>query len=278
MLVVSRKYLRQALGRSHLRDTVVGTTTVSLGSPAFALVIMDAFAADLALSGQNPYVNSWLRVLGTDVRVASFNTDSGAYVSQNWNGSGWTGFPSGMEYERHDVLPPIDKDRALDDAVMQLRGRREVTIDTVKDAHVYALPAGVQDVLNAYYFAAPTATLDRDEKRLTRFDLVTTATGVDVRIDPALGASQQIVLDAIVTLTLGSSDAATVNIPDERLVLLAAEAKCWDLMVRKAPRGTADEYRNLRNEAARQYSLLAARFKVPVDRPLRLDAPSGEVF
>jgi hypothetical protein len=276
--VVSRKYLRQALGRVHLRDTYVGATTASWGWAAGSIQIIDGNLADLSGSGQNWYVGSTVYYSGVDVRVATFNVATGALLSQAAGLTFPNNIASGSEYERHDVLSGTEKNRALDDAVQRLRDRREVTIDTVADAHVYALPDEVALALGTSYFASPTATLDRQQRRLSRAEVVATATGLELRIDPALGASQEIVIDAIVTVSLGAGDAATVNIPDERLVLYAAEATCWDLMVRKAPRGTADEYRRLRDEAARQYSLLAKNFKVPVDRPLRLDNPSGQVF
>jgi len=277
MPIYSRQSLRRTLGQVHIRDTFVSVTTLSVAPQPFANVVIDYAVADLRLSGQNAYAGAWIRIFGGDLRVASFNAGSGAYLSTEYGV--FMGNPSiGMPYERHDVLSPTDKDRALDDSIKRLRVRREVAIDTVEGLHTYTMPDGVQDILGWYYFANPAGSLDRVRKSLASLEPVITATGVELRIDPALAASQQIVLDAIVTLTLGAADTATVNIPDERLVLYGAEAECWDLMVRKAPRGTADEYRNLRNEAARQFNLLSARFKVPVDRPLRLRDPGGQAF
>jgi hypothetical protein len=237
---------------------------------------MDGNLADLANSGQNLYLGSTVWFSGSEFRVASYNAGSGALFSQGATTA--TQGLAGTEYERHDMLPASEKNRALDETVKRLWTRQEVGIDSIEKDRTYPLPANVVDVLDCYYFASPAGTLDRDRQRLTRFETVTTPTGVELRIDPALMASQQIVLDAIVSVSLGSSDDATVNIPDERLVLFGAEAQCWDLMVRKAPRGTADEYRALRNEAARQFNLLSARFKVPVDRPLRLHDPGGQAF
>lgn len=241
--------------------------------------MLDLATSDLSLSGQGVYVGATIRFAGTDLRVASFNVATGAYVAQN-AGGGYSAANavSGAEYERHEMLPPADKDRAIDETVKRLWVRQEVAIDSVEKARIYPLPDGVIDVLDCYYVASPAGTLDRDRRRLTRFDTVVTLTGVELRIDPALMASQQIVLDAITSVSLGTADYATVNVPDERLVLFGAEAQCWDLMVRRAPRGTADEYRALRNEAARQFNLLSARFKVPVDRPLRLHDPGGQAF
>lgn len=270
MVVVSRRFLRQTLGTRHIRDTFVSNTTLSHATQTFSLTFIDYNAANLAFSGRGLYEGAWLRIFGGDLRVGSFNTGSGAYLSSEYGA--FVGAPSlGMPYERHEALPPADKDRALDDAIKRLRVRREVALWSVDGLTSYTLPVGVEQVLGGYYFANPAGSLDRGRAELRSIRPAVTATGAEVRIDPALGASQQLVLDAITTLSLGSSDDATVNIPDERLVLYAAEAACWDLMVRKAPRGTSAEYRSLRDEAARQYNQLARNFKVPVDRAVRLD-------
>lgn len=260
MPVYSRKYLRQTLGRVHLRDTVVGTTTAT--GPA----VVDQRLADTTLSGQGQYVGTWVRHNGMDLRVASFNVGSGAHVTGMILG---TLVASGAEYERHGVLPPADKDRALDEAIKRLRVRREVAVDAVDGARFYPM-LDVEQVLDAYYFATPDGSLDRDRRSLRSVETVVTATGGEVRIAPALAGGQRLVLDAILGATLGAADAATVNVPDERLILYGAEAACWDLVARAAPRGTVDEYRRLRDEAARQYDALARNFAIPVDRPIRL--------
>jgi hypothetical protein len=279
MPTFSRQQLRRTLGQSHVRDTYVGSVTGSTGLANFSLNILDAVVADLRLSGQNRYVGAWLFHTGPagEIRVASFNCGSGAYVAaQNSNFAG--NYPSGMEYERHEMLSPTDKNRAIDDAVKRLRVRREVALPTVEGLTTYTLdgaasPHTILEVLDAYYFADPASSLDRDHREVITARPVTTATGWELRIDRGLAASQQLVLDAVLALTLGAADTATVNIPDERLVLYGAEAKCWDLVARQAPRAAADEYRKLRDEAARAYAQLAARFKVPVDRPVGFEEP-----
>lgn len=270
MPVYSRKYLRRTLGQNHIRDTYVGTTTASFFSAAYSLNIVDVAVSDLALSGQNAHVGAWLRVGAAELRVASFNVREGIYLSLQGIFASADQPASGGAYERHAVIPPADKDRALDEAIKRLRVRQEVGLPGVAGARSYPLPDGVEQVLDGYYYASPTGTLDRDRTALRSVDVGMTATGAEVRIDPAIGDTHQLVIDAITTPSLGTSDAATVNIPDERLVLFAAEAVCWDLLVRRAPRGTADEYRALRDAAARQYAALARNFKTPVDRPLRI--------
>lgn len=260
MPVVSRRYLRQTLGVAHVRDTRVGTTTAT--GPA----IVDARLADLTLSGQETDVGAWIKHQGMELRVASFNAGSGAYVHAMIAA---TLVASGAEYERHTTLPPSEKDKAIDEAIKQLRVRREVVVAGVADLDHYPLPAGVEQVLDAFTYANPTATLDRGRAALRSFGVVETATGTEVRISPALGASQQLVLDAILAVSLGAAETATVSLPDERLVLFAAEAACWGLVARRAPRGTVGEYLRLQDAAARQYAALAKNFKIPVDRPIR---------
>jgi len=272
MPLFTRVQLRRTLGQNHVRDTYVGSTTASWGQVFNNLHVIDARTADLSLSGRGLHVGAAILVGGAEIVVASFNVASGAFVSQT-SGYGLVqgaNGGSGTEYERHGAVTPSDKNRALDEAVKRLRARREVTIDAVDGLADYPLPDAVEQVLDAYAFASPTATLSRVKTPLRSFAVVGTETGTEVRISPVLGAGAQLVLDAVVRATLGSSDAATIDVPDERLVLLHAEAECWGLLAKDAPRGTADEYRRNRDDAARQYAALARQFKPPVDRPLRI--------
>ena len=270
MPIYTRQQLRRLLGSNHVGDTYVGSVTGSTGLANFSLNLIDAVVADLSLSGQNPYVGAWLFFTGPagEVRIATFNCGSGAYLSlQNSFFAGT--FPSGMPYERHEVIRPSDKDRAVDEGVKALRVRQEVALAANGSLLAYPYPPGVEQVLDAYVFQSPAAP-DRGQRRIGSLALVMTATGPEVRLGAALGGSAQLVLDAITTVTLGASDAATLSVPDERLLLYKAEAVCWDLAVRDAPRGTADEYRKLAAEAAGRYNALVKNFKAPVDRPLRL--------
>jgi len=165
MPIVSRQSLRRTLGQVHVRDTYVGELTASSSVAGYAINVVDYATANLALSGQNAYVGAWLRIFGNDLRVASFNVGSGAYVSTEFGA--FMGVPSvGTPYERHEVLSPTEKDRALDDSIKRLRVRREVAIDTVEGAHTYTMPDGVQDILGWYYFASPAGSLDRVRRSL----------------------------------------------------------------------------------------------------------------
>src|SRR5262245_60119212 len=145
-------------------DTYVGSTTATTSWAAYSVVIVDAAVADLSLSGQALYERSVLRVLTAsagDLRVASFNAGSGAYVSAQQGAFLPNTIPPGTAYERHDALGPADKDRALDEAVKRLRVRQEVGVQGVEGRTAYALPAGVEQVLGGYYFASPDGTASR---------------------------------------------------------------------------------------------------------------------
>jgi hypothetical protein len=275
MPLFSRVQLRRLLGQNHLRDTYVGSTTASWAQVSYSVNLIDSTTADLAASGQGRHAGAWLRVPSANltVRVASFNVASGAFVAQG-NAVGPGGAvattPSGMAFEVHNAVAPADKDRAIDEAVKRLRSRREVAIDAVDGLADYPLPDAVEQVLDVYAFASPAATLSRVKTPVRAFAVVGTETGSEVRIDPVLGGGEQLVLDAVVRATLGAADGATIDVPDERLVLLHAEAECWGLLAKDAPRGTADEYLSFQDRATRQYAALARQFKPPVDRPLRI--------
>lgn len=285
--VFSRKTLRQNLGLNHLRDVALGTITGSFGQAPGNLNIIDAAMADLSYLGQGLYARSWLRLntADFDIRVASFNAGSGAYFSQYGAANiAATMHASGTSYERHDLLPSVEKDRAIDDAVKRLRIRREVGFPSVDGAFFYAIdgaasPAIIvnpEDVLDAYYYANPANSLNRDRRELANWNVDLTGSGMEIRIAPRLSGSYQIVLDALVTLTLGAGDAATLNIPDERLVLFGAEAQCWHLLAKTSPGTQRGSYAQSRDEAARAYSDLAAKFKRPVARDIQFDRAVGD--
>lgn len=275
MPIFSRQNLRQLLTTDYLRDGIVSTLTATsfLGS----VNLIDSTQADLSLTGQNLYQRSWLKHNGMELRVASFNIGSGAYISLQIAG---TLVVSGGTYERHDSLAPSDKDRALNDVVKRVRVRREVAVDSVAGQHLYNLdvvgsPNLILDVLDAYYFTNPSGTLGRGQGRLNDFTPVTTATGRELRIEPALGQSQQLVLECILTLTLGAADTATINIPDDRWVLSGAAAKALDLLIRKAPGQQRGALEKDRREFAIEFTRLSSRFQPQVDRDISslLDEP-----
>lgn len=279
MPIFSRQNLRQLLTTDYLRDGIVSTLTATgfLGS----VNLIDSTQADLSLTGQNLYQRSWLKHNGMELRVASFNIGSGAYISLQIAG---TLVVSGGTYERHDSLSPADKDRALNDVIKRVRVRREVAIDTIESKKIYSLEAAegvggaggaILDVLDVYTFSNPGGTLSRGQGRLNDYTLVNTGSRREIRIEPALGQSQQFVMDAILTLTLGAADTATINIPDERWVLSGAAAKALDFLIRKTPGQQRGALEKDRREFAIEFTRLSSRFQPQVDRDISslLDEP-----
>lgn len=267
MPVYSRLQLRQHLGQLKLRDTYVGTTTGSCGSGPSAY-ILDAQIANVAFSGESMHARTWVRVLASgslsmDFRVATFNTGSGAYQTlQNATAN----ILAGTQYEHHRKTSPGEKDRCIDGVIARLWTRQEITIQS-SDGLVYSLGQGYK-IFGVSYFGNPAATVDRAPGQLLPgWNIVTTGSGRELRLPlgGALGASQQIVLDAQVRATLGSSDSATVNIPDEDWVLDGAAARCYQSLWADAPSKEAGKYQALAQAHAKMFIDNAGRFRERVD-------------
>lgn len=269
MPTYSRRQLRQRLGQDHIGDTLVSATTGSCAAGQGAYVI-DQMQADLSLSaeGATPYAGAQLRVNGMDLRISGFNCGSGAFVTGQVAG---TAIPSGAEYELHEIVSAREKDRALTQTAPRLTSRREYPLPSVDGAYQYSLPDDVRRVLGGWYFANPAGSLDRDRRPLARCDVVTTGSGREVRIQPALGASQQLVLDAIVTLTLGPSDSDTIELPDADWLLFGAEAQCWEMATRAAPGQEATAYRTNARRAASAFSHKSAVYSPQIDVKIQFD-------
>ncbi len=273
MPVYSRRGLRQALGVSWLRDTVVGQTSGSWGTQAGSLNIVDSSQADPTASGEQLYQRHWLRLLGSagvlqDTRVGSFNTGSGAFLSAV---TAATTIFSGMPFEVHGLLSPAEKDRELNGVVNKLRVQQELPLAAVQDLHVYSLGPEVLDVLDVRYFSYPLAS--RNEAQLIWYKLVSTATGQELRVSPSLEWSQQLVLDAVLAVSLGAGEQATINLPDQDWLLSGAAARCLWLVEQRSPGQEAAAYRNRRGEAAREFTRLSARFQPKIARKVQLDEP-----
>lgn len=219
------------------------------------------------------YFRSHLRLLGSagllqDLRIGSFNTGSGAYLAAVTPA---TTIFSGMPFETHTLIDPKAKDRALDMVVKDVRIQQELPIWAIDQGHVYSLGTGVLDVLDVRYFSDPTDSLNLGEHKLTWWKYETTATGQQLRIYPALLASYQLVIDALLAVSLGAGDLATVNLLDDKQVLWGAAAHCYWQLEQKSPAQEAGQYRDRRREAAREHSKLAARFQPPSSRKIQLD-------
>ncbi len=276
MPVVSRKQLRQALGTERLMDTLVAYTEASLGS----LALLNRFYADAQFTADNLYARSWARFhpsvagTGVDFRVATFNAASGAWIG-NTVAAG-TRVASGIEFEIHQKLSPRDKDLAIDRIIRDVRLRQEIGVQPVDDQEMYVISSAnasphhlfTDQVYDVYYFADPSNSLNRDRRDFDWWEIQTTPTGTELRIKPAIDASYQIILDALLSLTLAGSDVATVNIPDTDLVLAGAEAQAWGMLAANDPGQNAAEYKRKRSDAARMYSALLESYARKDDRAL----------
>ena len=129
------------------------------------------------------------------------------------------------------------------------------------------------DVFDAYYFADPTASLGRDRHNLTSYQVVVTGSGREVRIEPAIDGSVQLILSALVRATLGASDLATVNLPNEEWVLNGAAAYCYSRLARSAPGQETAEYKNKAKEFATAWRRGVRNVLPQVDRTIQLDEP-----
>lgn len=273
MPIVSRRTLRRALGQSALRDTYVGTTSLSLGAN-IAVVVMDRYLADPYLSAPK-YQNASLLVASVSYRVASFNFQSGSLMSGQ---TAINAIASGADFELSWMLPAEDKERCIDDTIKRIRVRREITAPSIDGAEFYSItgwasPHTITGVMDAYYFANPTNSVNRDRREFYSKVVVETPSGPELRIAGVVPSGAQMALDAILTLSLGSGDAATINIPDERLIIAGAEAKAYDLLMRNTPGQVSDIYKQHRQDAAREFSRLSAIYKPLVTRTLQFDTP-----
>ncbi len=267
MPTFQRKQLRQSLGLNYLRDTVVGRCTNTLAAGG-SFHVIDTTRADLSLSGQSLYGGADLRVVGMgDFRIATFNTGTGAYQTLQTSG---TALVYSAEYEVSRLVPAADKDRAIDFILAGLPVRREVPLNTEVGRKYYSVPSEIDKVLDVYYFADATNSLDRGKARFAWYDVVETPTGSELRIEPALGASYQIVFDAITRMTLGAAEEATINLPSEQWVLFGAEAHCWELLSKGKPAKETTAYRETAARAAGAFRRITANRVPHVSKDIQL--------
>lgn len=282
MPIYTRRGLRQRLGIEYLHDTIVGTTTGSNG-PTQSAIIWDSTLADPTLSGENPYYRAWVRTQTPDTqqpsalydaRVATLNTQSGAFVI---TGTSSMVISSGNPYEIHNKISPADKDRSLDAVIKDLRFIQEYPLWSVKDAKAYSLGTDIYDVVDVKYFSDPTNSLDRGVGHLQWFSYAITATGQELRINPSLPASYQIILSAIITVSLQSAtthDTVNFTLPSDDWVLSGAAAHLFWMMEQDSPGQESTLYRAKRIEMAKLFSKLSRRFQPFIARKISL----GEVW
>lgn len=279
MPTFQRKQLRTDLGIKRLNDTIVGTTIWSIGAGA-TVYIIDPVLPNGAQSGEQIYTRAFLRVASVDYRVASFNYPSGAAVTGQ---VAINAIVSGMDYEIHQKVAPADKDRCIDEAIAKFRVRQEVGFPSIDGQRFYSLsdavasPNTILEVLNVWYYANPASTQNRDQRFWPERPVVAlTATGRELRIPSALTWSQQIVLDCLLQVTLGASDAATVNIPlipNDNAILDGAAAQAYDLLIQKTPGQEDGRLINRRKEMGIRFTRAMEQQQAEQESALGFEAP-----
>lgn len=276
MPVFSRKELRQRLGLDYLHDTTIGNTVLSLGADA-TVVLMDRIQANPAFTGRAEYGNAYLRVASADYRISSVNFPSGGWVTQQL-----AIYPiaSGADYEVGRRLSAPDKDRALDMKVRKIRVRRQVPISSVAGLKEYTLdgvasPHLLGQVLNVTYLANPTGSLDKRPRTIDNsgWGVADTPTGRILWLAEAMMGSQQVILDAILTLSLGSGDAATIRIPDQDWLLSGAAAEAFEMMARDAPGKEVTFFKDEARRFARSWTAGAAKYQPRLEYRPRFEDP-----
>lgn len=278
MPTFARKALRQEIGTIRLRECTLGTTQLAVPAGT-AVVAMDPNLANLDLSGQNLYQRAYLRVGSIDYRVGSFNYQSGAFVSAQLVQQP---IASGADFEVHDRLSATELDRCIDEVLKGVRVQQEVTMNTLPGLQYYnietaASPHLVVDMGQVYFFADPSNSTNRDRRDLSQFSLVMTGSGRELRLPTGLDGSQQIVLDALLELTLPADDAATVTLLNSDWVSWGAAAQAYQLIIQRTPGQESTLFEKRRAEAARMFTKLAARRQPARQQKYDFDAPlSGE--
>lgn len=270
----TRQFLRRQLGESFLRDTLVGSSTGSWGATA-SLTVMDSAQADEYVVSEQLFNRSWLRAFYgptpspsayKDARVATFNTLSGAWMCLVTAPYAVT---NNSWYEVHSILPPAEKDQVIDDVIDKLRVRQEVVINAAQ--RTYSLGPNVVDVLNARIMEYPPAS--RNFSDLQRWEMVTTVTGQELRVEPTLTASQQLAVEAIMTLTwvpdgVNGTDRDTITVPDLDWLLSGAAARAYWILEARAPAQEVARFKDRRREMAAQFSRLSARYQPHANREI----------
>mgnify|MGYP001565850326 CR=1 FL=1 len=269
----TRLSLRQKLGREYLRDVEVGQTTGSWGATA-SLTVWASNLADLTLSGEAMYERAWIRMLNAyssavpaqDARVASFNVGSGAFHCLVVSG---TTFGSGAGYEIHTLLSPAEKDRCLTNVANLLFGESEFPINSVYGAHVYSLPTEIVDVQSVRAFGWPVGS--KNEVPINWWKAVTTGSGQELRIEPSLAYSDQLLLSAITRCSLALADAQTISLPTDEWILAGAAAQAYWLLERRGPSQETAFFKESRRELAATFRRLSNRFQPRASRKIQLE-------
>ena len=288
MPVFSRKQLRRDLAQSFVYDLATSRINnqgvASLGPfTQGGWGVAGVTDVKPEASGQDLFQGTWLYVepsvnisdtSGTfyQYTIASFNCGSGAFFTQN---PPYDYVNQGSFYEVHTKVPPSAKHVAIDDTLKRIRFRQEVGINTVDGALVYTIegaasPNYLEQILDVHLMANPNNSLDLDLRHMQDWQVVTTATGRELRLKWGVKGSQQIVFDAILIPSLGGGEDATINLPDERWILAGAAMRCYDFMIQSAPGQQVNQLMQRRAEWAAEYTRLSAKFMPTYEEPIRL--------
>ena len=273
MPVYSRLALRTEANQK-LNDLFIGAVGSGPGIAAAASVyFLDPTQADPSGSGGVQDLRAYIVHAGVTYRCASYNFASGAWVTGQLAA---TTVGSGDRFDVSKLIAPSQMNLCIDRTVSRLRQRFEVQIASIDSAQFYnidsaASPQTVRTVLDTYYWANPTSTANRDQREFRWAGTRMTATGMELRIDPPISGSLTIIMDSILDMTLGSSDAATLNFGHDSPIVWGAINQALDLVIQRAPGQEAGRYKERRMEAAAMWNSLSAKFMPLVDRRIRFD-------
>ena len=272
MPTFARKSLRQTIAQLFDAKTWVGTTAGSIGANG-SVFFIDQQNANPAFSGERLYDRAWLYHPDTQqtFRVASFNAASGAWVTAQTTS---TTIQSGSTFEVHPRLSPVQLHQCMERTVARFRARQEVAINAIDAAMQYpmdvaASPATIRKTLNVFYYARPTATDNRDKRYFRWWGPHITASGTsELQVDPPVASGAQIVIDAIVDMTLGAAETATLNLPDDMWLHSGALMHAYNLLIQQAPGQSAGELAARRAEWGHQFRQFHANYMPLIDRSI----------
>ncbi len=277
MPVTSRKQLRRDLASLYLNELTLGTSQITV-NPTSAMNIMDPVLANTDYSGQNLYQRAFIRVGSADYRNGSYNFQSGAFAAGQAVLLVTLG--SGADFEINQRWSAPQLDGCIDQVILLQQVEREISFPSVDGQTAYVIdnvasPNTIVDWRQIYYFADPTSTVNRVRKDFPQVDVVQTATGKELRIPQGIGGSQQIVIDALLQLSLPSGDAATINIPDRDWLMWGAAARAWNLLIQGTPGQDASLLKERRAEAARAFTKASQRHQPGMERKITFETPDN---
>lgn len=242
------------------------------------MFFIDARKANPAFSGERLYDRAWIyhHAQQWGYQVASFNTASGAFVTvqQAYGGA----IASGDDFTVIPRLSPYELNDAINLTVGRLRQRQEIAINAADGIVMYQLDSAasgtqVERVLNAYYYATPTNSPGGQDMHKRYFEWWgdgKTASGTYcLTIAPPIASGNQIIVDGIISMTLGSAENATINVAHPEWIYVGALMHAYNALIQQAPGQAAGELLQRRAEWARQWREVAGKFNPTIDRSMQ---------